>query len=202
MFMKAEADHSLDPELRRKLTELEDEGFELWRRFDIEVRQNEWHPFVPVEYEKVLKVLLELRGPNRKFLEWGSANGVITIMADLLGFEAYGIELDGDLVASARKLAAKYGSNARFAEGSFLPAGYRWRAHDGDTRLGTVGDGRSGYLELKMPLDEFDIVYGYPWDGEAEIMRDIFKRHGRADAIFVQPDGTGVTVRSGTAARG
>jgi hypothetical protein len=183
--MTADAKDGLDPELRRKLTELQDEGFEIWRRFDIEVRQKEWHPFVPVEYEKVLQKLLDLRGPNLKFLEWGSATGVITIMADLLGFEAYGIELDAGLVATARKLAAKYGSGARFAEGSFLPTGYEWRTRDGDTRLGTVGYGRSGYLELKLPLDEFDIVYGYPWDGEADMMRDIMKRYGRADAIFL-----------------
>lgn len=173
---------SLDPALRRKITELEDEGFEIWRRFDIEVRQQSWHPFVPVEYEEALQMLLELRGPDLKFLEWGSATGVITIMADLLGFEAYGIELDPQLIAVARQLAEKYGSQARFAEGSFLPEGYVWQAADGDERLGTIGHGPSGYLELKMPLEEFDIVYGYPWDGEAEIMRDVMRRYGRPDA--------------------
>src|SRR5687767_15215616 len=83
--------NDLDPALRRKLTDLQDEGFEIWRRFDIEVRQQTWHPFIPVEYEDVLQMLLAVRGPGRKFLEWGSATGVITIMADLLGFEAYGI---------------------------------------------------------------------------------------------------------------
>jgi hypothetical protein len=185
MSIRLDAHQGLDPELRRKLAELQDEGFEIWQRFDIEVRQNEWHPFVPVEYEKVLHELLELRGPNRKFLEWGSATGVIAIMADLLGFEAYGIEIDADLVAIARQLAVKYGSGARFVAGSFLPTGYRWRGRDGDKRLGTVGEGRSGYLELKLPLDEFDIVYGYPWDGEADMMRDLMKRYGRPDAILL-----------------
>jgi hypothetical protein len=175
----------LDPELRRKLSELQHEGMEIWQRFDIERRQNEFHPFVPGEYEKALNVLLPLRGSDIRFLEWGSATGVITIMADLLGFEAYGIELDGGLVETARMLAAKYGSNARFAEGSFLPAGYQWRARDGDSRLGTIGDGRSGYLELGMPLDTFDIVYGYPWDGEADIMRDVFRKYGRSDARLI-----------------
>jgi hypothetical protein len=175
-------DRKLDPALRRKISDLQDEGFEIWRRFDIEVRQQSWHPFVPVEYEDVLQMLLELRGPNLKFLEWGSATGVITIMADLLGFDAYGIELDPSLIAIARQLAKKYESNATFAEGSFLPEGYVWQAHDGDERLGTIGQGPSGYLALQMPLDEFDIVYGYPWDGEADIMRDVMRRYGRHDA--------------------
>ena len=187
--MQAEGRDALDAVVQRELSELQDEGFELYRRFDTEVRQKNFHPFVPVEYDKVLQLLLDLRGPNRKFLEWGSANGVITIMADKLGFEAYGIELDGNLVASARELARKYGSRAIFVEGSFLPQGYQWRAHDGDTRLGTVGRGQSGYLALNMPLDQFDIVYGYPWDGEREIMHDIFRRYARPDAILLMPDG-------------
>lgn len=178
-------DHGIDAELRRKISELQDEGFEIWRRFDIEVRQQSWHPFVPVEYEDVLQMLLELRGPELKFLEWGSATGVITIMADMLGFEAYGIELDGGLVTVARELAEKYESHARFAEGSFLPEGYVWQASDGDQRLGTIGQGRSGYLELKLPLDQFDIVYGYPWDGEADIMRDVMRRYGRPGAHLI-----------------
>jgi hypothetical protein len=172
----------LDPVLRSKLTELQEEGFEIWRRFDVEVRQDEWHPFVPVDYEEVLKMLVQLRAPGLKFLEWGCATGVITIMADLLGYEAYGIELDGSLVTIARTLADKYGSNAQFAEGSFLPTGYEYRAADGDKRLGTIGHGRSGYLELNHPLEDFDVVYGYPWDGEADIMFDVMKRYGRADA--------------------
>jgi len=187
--MQAEGKDGLDAKVWRALSELQDEGFELYRRFDTEVRQKNFHPFVPVEYDKVLQLLLGLRGPNRKFLEWGSANGVITIMADMLGFEAYGIELDGDLVASARELASKYGSRATFVEGSFLPAGYQWRAHDGDMRLGTVGHGPSGYLALNMPLDQFDIVYGYPWDGERRIMHDVFRRYARPDAILLMPDG-------------
>ena len=175
----------IDAALRRKLTELQEEGQEIFHRFDLEVRQKDFHPFVPAEYEKFLQVLLQLRGEQRTFLEWGSGTGVITIMADLLGFEAYGIELDAALVKIARELARKYESNAHFVEGSFLPAGYVWRAHDGDERLGTIGRGRSAYLEMNRPLEDFDIVYGYPWDGEAEIMRDVMKQYGRPDAVLL-----------------
>jgi hypothetical protein len=177
----------IDAKLQRKITDLQDEGFEIWRRFDQEVRQENWHPFVPVEYDDALQMLLSVRRPNLRFLEWGSATGVITIMADLLGFDAHGIEIDGGLVAIARELAAKYESKAVFAEGSFLPAGYNWRAQDGDHRMGTIEIGRSGYIELGHPLEDFDVVYGYPWDGESAIMRDVMKRYGRADAIFLSP---------------
>ncbi|MBX6364336.1 MAG: hypothetical protein IRZ00_10755 [Gemmatimonadetes bacterium] len=183
----------LDAALRRRLAALIDEGREIWERFDREVRRHEFHPFVAADYERVLATLLPLRRPGLRFLEWGSASGVITIMADLLGLEAYGIELDAGLVEIARGLAARHGSGARFAVGSFLPTGYEWRSPTRDSRLGTIGRGPSGYLELKRPLDDFDVVFAYPWDGEAPIMRDVMRRYGAPGARLIlhgQPDET------------
>lgn len=180
----------LDPALLGRLTGLMDEGAEIWNRFDHEVRQHHWHPFVAADYDRVLRALLPLRAPGLRFLEWGSATGIITIMADLLGFEAYGIELDAALVDTARGLADKYGSKARFAAGSFLPAGYVWRAADGDVRRGTIGQGISAYRELGLPLDEFDLVYGYPWTGEEPMMRDLMRAYGRPGARLIVHGGS------------
>jgi hypothetical protein len=171
-----------DAALLARLAALGDEGAEIWRRFDREVRRHEFHPFVPADYGLVLQVLLALRAPGLRFLEWGSATGVITIMADLLGFEAYGIELDPELVEIARGLAGRFGSGARFASGSFLPAGYAWRPRTGDGRTGTIGAGASGYDELRHPLDDFDLVYAYPWDGEEPMMHDLLRDRGRPGA--------------------
>lgn len=133
----------------------------------------------------MLAALLPHRGPGLRFLEWGSATGVITIMADLLGFEAWGVELDSSLVDTARKLATRYESGARFVAGSFLPTGYRWQPADGDGRTGTVGSGRSAYLELGRPLEDFDVVFGYPWDGEAAMMIDLMTRYGRPGGLLL-----------------
>ena len=172
---------ALESGIQTRLDALFDEGCDLWDRFDMEVRQKSFHPFVAAEYDVVLEALLPLRAPGVRFLEWGSATGVITIMADLLGFEAYGIELDDRLVSSARDLARRSGSGARFAAGSFLPSGYRWRRNR-EGRLGTIGYGSSGYLDLGIPLDNFDVVFGYPWSGEEPMMLDLMNRYGRADA--------------------
>lgn len=168
----------LDPVLRATLAEIGEQGWEIWAEFDRSVRQNEWHPFVPADYERVLEALLVLRAPGLRFLEWGSATGVITIMADLLGYEAYGIELDEGLVKISVEMAARYGSGARFAAGSFLPAGYTWSPKDGDGRMGTVGAGTSGYLQLGHPLDDFDLVYAFPWGGEEAMMHDLMRQYG------------------------
>jgi hypothetical protein len=185
---------ALDPVLRARLDTLFDEGWEIWERFDARVRRQSWHPFIPADYDQVLRALVGLRTPGLRFLEWGSATGVITIMADMLGFDACGIEIDDDLVAIARELAARTGSNARFATGSFLPAGYRWRPPGGDGRLGTIGQAESGYLVLGRPLDEFDLVFGYPWDGEQPMMLDLMGRYGARDARFLLNTPNGVRV--------
>jgi hypothetical protein len=189
----------VDAALLARLEALGREGGEIWRRFDREVRRHEFHPFVPADYERMLRLLLELRAPGLRFLEWGSATGVITIMADLLGFEAYGIELDPELVEIARGLAARFGSGARFAAGSFIPPGYRWTPRTGDGRTGTIGTGASGYAELGHALDEFDLVYAYPWDGEEPLMHDLLRARGRTGARLVLHGGAeGVRVYRGS----
>ncbi len=150
----------------------------MWARFDREVRSRRWHPFVPAEYDRVLVALAALRQPGLRFLEFGSATGIVTVMADLLGYEAYGIELDDALVTLARATAVRYSSGARFATGSFLPQGYVWRPRDSDGRLGTVGEGASGYLKLGKSLEDFDLVFAYPWHGEEAMMLDLLRNHG------------------------
>jgi hypothetical protein len=171
-----------------RIAALIEEGRTLFEGFDADVRSRHFHPFIPANYDRVLAVLKDAYRPGLRFLEWGSATGVITIMADLLGYEAYGIELDAELVRTARELAARFDSGARFAVGSFLPTGYVWQTKDGDRRLGTIGHGASGYLELGRPLEDFDVVYGYPWSGEAPMMRDLMRQYGAPGARLILHD--------------
>jgi hypothetical protein len=181
---------ALDPALRERLDAVMEAGFELFDRFDRTVRQRDFHAFVAADYPRVLEALVPLRGDGLRFLEWGSATGVITILADQLGFDACGIELDESLVEVARELAGRFGSGARFAAGSFLPTGYVWRTAGGDARMGTIGTGASGYLALGVPLDEFDVVYGYPWAGEEPMMHDLMRSYGARGARLVLAGGT------------
>jgi hypothetical protein len=169
-------------DIHERLKVLHEEGREIADRFHERVRDREWHPFVAADYERVEQTLSSLRQPGLRFLEWGSATGIITIMADMLGYEAFGIELDEELVGIARDMADRFGSRARFAAGSYLPAGYRWQSDTGDRRLGTIGQGRSGYLELQHPLEDFDLVFGYPWGGEEPVMLDLMRCYGGKNA--------------------
>jgi hypothetical protein len=186
----------LNSATRLRIAALIEEGHALFDQFDRSVRDKAFHPFVPADHDIVLETLMTLReSPGRRhrsgppsFIELGSGHGVITIMADLIGFDAVGIELDGKLVDTARELAARHDSRARFVAGSFLPTGYKWKAKSGDNRMGTIGSGPSGYLELGRPLDEFDIIYVYPWVGEAPIVRDLVRRYADPSARLILMD--------------
>ena len=59
------------------------------------------------------------------FCEWGSGFGVVTCLAALLEFDAYGIEVDSTLVRASRRLAADFDLPVEFAQGGFIPAGDR-----------------------------------------------------------------------------
>lgn len=175
----------LDEALTAKLVALCTEGWDIFERFDTEVRDRMFHPFIAADYDVVLTSLIAHRAPGLRFLEWGSATGVIAIMADLLGYDACGIELDASLVTTARALAARFESGATFVAGSFLPSGYAYNPRGGDGRTATIGEGASGYLQLGHALDEFDVVFGYPWGGEEPMMLDLMKCYGRSDALLL-----------------
>jgi hypothetical protein len=170
--------NELPRDILERIEALHEEGRTIFEEFERDVRSTAFHPFKPADYGAMMDELLPFVGECRTFLEWGSATGIIAITADLIGFDACGIEIDAELVDVARDLARRYGSDARFAAGSMLPAGYEWRAPSGDGRLGTIEEGIPGYAELGMDLTDFDLVYGYPWSGEAAMMQDIMQRCG------------------------
>jgi len=187
-----------DAALEARLDDVCAAGWDLWEHFDRTVREREFHPFIAADYDVVRAALHRHRRPGARFLEWGSATGVITIMADVLGFEAYGIELDASLVSTARSLATRLNSGAQFVAGSFVPTGYRWRSRALGEHEGYTGEGPSGYLQLGRALDDFDVVFGYPWGGEASMMLDLMRNYGNPEGLLLLNDtNAGVTAYRG-----
>lgn len=144
--------------------------------------------YVSADYDAVLYSLLSLRGKVSTFLEWGSGLGVVTIMASRLGFEAYGIESEWELVDFSRSLADVYGPNAQIGHGSFIPDAFRWNPAAGDEVCRTVVDEVAAYEHLDRNLDEFDLVYAYPWPDEHELYRHILREFGQSDVKFLTYD--------------
>ena len=158
------------------------EADEIWDEF---YGHEEFGGFVSADYVEVYQALQELQGKIDTVLEWGSGLGVVTIMASRLGFQAYGIEVEPLLVERARELAECYGADAQFAVGSFIPDDYQWGTETPGNPSRTETDARDAYDELDMQLDEFDLVYAYPWPDEFGLYWDILQKHCRENSLFL-----------------
>ena len=171
-----------DEPLQAELDALWREAGGMWDEFcDVPA----YSGFVAADYALVFQALRRFQGRAASFLEWGSGTGVATIMASMLGFEAYGIEIESRLVETSRQLASAYNSRAQFVEGSFIPDDYDWNAQHGDEHFYSRLDGRSGYVEMDMELRDFDLVYAYPWPEEERLLQDIVRQCGARHALLL-----------------
>lgn len=144
--------------------------------------------FVGADYRQVLDALQKYRGQGLRMLEWGSGLGVVTIMANRMGFEAYGIEIEPELVEHAEKLAEIYAPDAQFFVGSFVPDEFELMPEEGDEFEHTDTDSPSVYDELDLEVRDFDLVYAYPWPDEHSLHHNIMKRFGGDQTLLLTFD--------------
>ena len=143
--------------------------------------------FIPSDYEQVWHALAAIRREHpdaRRLLEWGSGFGVVAGLGALLGLDAHGIEIDGDLVTSANELLAEHDRRATIVQGSFVPMDFVDAGLD-DLETRTVLGQPDAYDELGRDLDDFDLVFAYPWPTEEELYREIFRRGADYGAILL-----------------
>jgi len=143
---------------------------------------------VSADYEAVYESLAQLRSRAVTLLEWGSGLGVVTIIASRMGYEAYGIEAEPLLVEYAEDFSQAYGAEARFAQGSFVPDDFEWNPSGGDEAIRTMIDAPSAYDDLELELQDFDLVYAYPWPDERTFYHNIMRHCGRNNAMLLSYD--------------
>ncbi|MEQ9460840.1 MAG: hypothetical protein RIG82_07805 [Phycisphaeraceae bacterium] len=145
--------------------------------------------FVPADYPLVYQALaaVEQHGlaPGRRFLEWGSGFGVVTAMASLLGYDAFGVEVEPDLVDQAEMLVEDHGIAATFARGSYLPEDADKIADQINDMSWLETDRPDGYDELGLEIDDFDVIYVYPWPGEEPVAEACFERFAATGALLL-----------------
>lgn len=181
------------PEPFGTLARLGDEG---WRDFRASAG-SVFHRLIPADVHEAYAALSGLAGTAGSFLELGSGLGVITIMADLLGFEAYGIEIEPELVTLSEDLATGLSSSATFVEGSFVPPDYRDEVTLLDGDFLTITEGADAYADLGLELADFDLVYAYPWPGEESWMDELVARYaGPRTRLLTYSPSEGFTVAS------
>lgn len=127
-----------------------------------------------------------------RLLEWGCGFGAISAMAAALGLDADGAEVEADLLAGAETTMAdrppvvgKTEGRLRIVHANFLPPGADALAddpyapslhHGGPTLEDAIGCG----------IDDYDVVYSYPWPGEEVFHLELFEKHAADGALLLQ----------------
>ena len=65
--------------------------------------------------------------PRGRFCEWGSGMGIVTGLAEMLSFDACGIEINEEMAAASRELLTDFGLSATIKTGDYLKI-----SHDAD----------------------------------------------------------------------
>ena len=145
--------------------------------------------FVPCNFRGAYGILQHLAAQagaaGTLFCEWGSGFGVVTCLAALLEFDAYGIEVDSTLVRASRRLAADYALPVEFAQGSFILAGDRVSRRTAGSFSWLTTTEAPAHEELGLATEDFGIIFAYPWPDEERALGQLFERHAAADALLV-----------------
>jgi hypothetical protein len=143
--------------------------------------------FVASDYAGAYAVLRALAeadlAPGELFCEWGSGLGVVACLAALVGFDAYGIEVEPELVDAARRLAEDFDLPVEFVRGSFLPRGAAARVGGEFAWLSTEEGGAED--ELGLAAGDFDVTFAYPWPDEERLTGALFERGAAPGAVLV-----------------
>jgi len=149
--------------------------------------------FVPSDFEIVYRALHAIRDSHlacgNSFCEWGSGLGVVASLAAMLGFDAYGIEIDEDLFHASQELAGEFGIPVQFAHGSFVPQGadelidLTFRDNDGGLSLDTQAD--HTYDDLGLEICDFDVIFVFPWPDDEPLVARLFERFAARGALLL-----------------
>ncbi len=147
------------------------------------------HGFVPSDFRMVdacLEWIVQRQlASGHAFCEWGSGFGVITLLAALHDFDACGIEVEADLVEQACSLAEDFDIVAQFGHGSAIPPGKsRLERYLVEQSLVDT-DSPDAYDELGLEIDDFDIVFVFPWPGEEPFWEKLFDQCAADGALLL-----------------
>ena len=180
--------NALPPEVANFIREADSRGSHFDRTLPSHVRG-----FVPCDLVTLYQALRSIAAANlacgNLFCEWGSGMGGVASLAAMMGFDAYGIEIDQYLCRAAQELADDFSIPAEFINGSFIPPGadklvdQAFLENDGELSLDTRTD--DAYFDLGLDLHDFDIVFVFPWPNDEQLMLDLFEQFAADGALLL-----------------
>jgi hypothetical protein len=159
----------------------------------IEAFQDRWdrpqmEQFVAADYLHVYQALDWVLGSQlltgRRFLEWGCGFAVVSAIASLFNLDVIGIEAEADLLREGHQTIASWSAPVELIHGNFLPPGSESLADD--PTLPSLGHQvPCAYEQLGLDLDDFAIVYAYPWPGEDDFHEAVFNHFGGVGSLLM-----------------
>ena len=127
------------------------------------------------------------------FCEWGSGFGVGIGLASLLGYEAFGIEIEPELVEISSRLADDLKIPVEIICSNYIPEGFdSYEGIGGEILLepsGFAGGDRSEappfYEGMDYPIEEIDLFYVYPRPDDQDFMLKMFDALAGEGAILL-----------------
>jgi hypothetical protein len=166
----------------RRADELLQAYWDNWVRRPIE-------QYVACDFRDVWRALVTVRernlAPGNLFCEWGCGFGIVTALASHMGWGAVGIEAESFLVDEARKFLALEKIDAEIWHGNFLPLGSERLAKHQSQHASLFHQVSAAYTKHDMQLDDFAMVFAYPWPGEDGFLKEVFREHAAHDALLL-----------------
>lgn len=159
----------------------------------IQAFQDRWdqpqiEQFVASDFELVFRVLRWIVDqqlmPGRRMVEWGCGFAVVAALGARLGLDVTGIEAEQRLLEEAARTAADFAAPVERVWGNFLPPGAEALSQNPD--FPSLGHRvPCAYQQIGADLDDFSLVFGYPWPGEWVFHEAVFARYGGPGALLV-----------------
>lgn len=155
---------------------------------------DQWHKrpieqYVACDFRDVWRALSQLTesgmARGNTFCEWGCGFGIVTGLASQLGWEAVGIEAESFLVEQAKRFMSRNKLAGEILHGNFLPRGSERLARPQTNHASMFHQIPNAYDEHDLGLDDYALVFAYPWPGEHHFQQEVFKHYAGDGALLL-----------------
>ena len=145
--------------------------------------------YVACDFRDVWRALSKLTASKiakgNTFCEWGCGFGIVTGLASQLGWEAIGIEAEAFLVDEARRFLMRNGLKGEILHGNFLPRGSERLARSQSNHASLFHQVENAYEQHELELDDYALVFAYPWPGEDHYLQEVFRHYAGNGALML-----------------